>query len=289
MLICPDCAAPLESLETSGCSVCGWRLERRGGIPVLLSSADRESELFADYSANYDQIASDDLTETIQGDTYLRIQAERLLESLGTTDGLDVCDIGIGQGLLLDHLAASQAASVTGIDIAVPYLTKYADTERVRPVLANAENIPFDGEFDLMVASDVLEHVLNPADFLLTTHRALRADGRLVVKVPYKEDMTQYARTRGCSYEFVHLRNFTRDSLRSLLGHTGFEVERFVFDGFHNYRIRPILVRTRVTRAITNRLIARLFPTDTDLHRVGNRLGTMLLQPLELTAIAHKA
>jgi SAM-dependent methyltransferase len=255
---------------------------------MLLSTADQTSKLFRDYLSNYDEIAEDDLAESIQGEDYLRIQNERLFGYLGDVRGLDVCDLGIGQGLMLDHLARAGAASVTGIDIALPYLRPHSGDDRVRVLLANAENLPFRDEFDLMVASDILEHVLNVADFLLSAHRALRTSGRLAVKVPYKEDLTQYARSRGCRYRFVHLRNFTRSSLRNLLDHSGFEIERLILDGFHRYRLRRIYRRPVIVDRVSQRIVARLFTSDTALHAAGNRVGTALFRPAELTAIARK-
>jgi 2-polyprenyl-3-methyl-5-hydroxy-6-metoxy-1,4-benzoquinol methylase len=288
MLICPDCARGLAAITAERCPHCGWELERADGVPVLLSEHDRGSQAFRDYASNYDVIAEDDLTETIQGREYLRIQHERFFRYLPELSGRNVCDLGIGQGLLLEHMRREGASEVTAIDIAMPYLRRYRDVDGIRVVLANAENIPFSEEFDVLVASAILEHVLNVGDFLLSAHRALGAGGRLVVTVPYKEDLTQYARARGCPYRFVHLRTFDRPLLRMMLAHAGFEVERLIFDGFHRFRLRSAFRRFRVPYRLTDKLLAHRYPTEEALHQVGTRLGTALFVPSELTAVARK-
>ena len=99
---------------------------------------------------------------------------------------------------------------------------------------ANAENLPFRAELDAIVASDVLEHVLNPADFLQSALEALVPGGRLLVKVPYRENISQYRRSDGCPYPMVHLRTFDRTLLRQALEDTGLRPERFSYSGFYS-------------------------------------------------------
>ena len=64
--------------------------------------------------------------------------------------------------------------------------------------------------------------MLNPADFLESAVGALVPGGRLLVKVPYREDISQYRRAAGCPYEMVHLRTFDRPLLRKALRDAGF-------------------------------------------------------------------
>src|SRR3954447_18554164 len=161
MLLCPDCRAGLPGLEVDSCPSCGWHLRRAGaGVPVMLSTADQTSSLFAAYTANYERIANDDLMESIQPAEFLDVQADRLQHHIGDVSGRRVCDVGIGQGLLFERLRHAQPMSLTGIDIAPPYLERFSEWHDVELVVANAENLPFREEFDVIVAADVLEHVL---------------------------------------------------------------------------------------------------------------------------------
>jgi 2-polyprenyl-3-methyl-5-hydroxy-6-metoxy-1,4-benzoquinol methylase len=182
MILCPDCRGELGSLDAEGCAACGWTGSRLNGVPVLLSSHDRKSELFSRYLANYDEIASDDLTSGIQEARMQQFFNERLLSYLGNIRGRHVCDIGIGKGILFEMLSRSGPASLVGVDISMPYLERFANNLDSTLVLANAENLPFRDAFDLVVAADVLEHVLNVGDFLMTVRESLVAHGSFVVR-----------------------------------------------------------------------------------------------------------
>jgi 2-polyprenyl-3-methyl-5-hydroxy-6-metoxy-1,4-benzoquinol methylase len=290
MLLCPDCLSSLPELGT--CPSCGWQPEFREGIPILLSPTDRESPAFAAYSDNYDRIAEDDLSESIQPVRYLEVQAESLWSYLGNVAGRDVCELGIGRGLLLDRLMASDANTVTGIDISLPYLARYAEAAgesagRLRLAVANAELLPYAEAFDLVVASEILEHVFNAGDFLISLHRSLRPGGRTLVRVPYKEDLRQYARQNGCKYAFVHLRTFTRDSLESMMSRAGFKPVRMYFDGQYGGSLRrPMRLAYAALFPYMRRLLDREGIPRRPLRGI---VPQLLFQPVTLTGIFERA
>ena len=145
MLLCPDCSTALPG--PGRCPSCGWQAELRDGVPILLSRADRESPAFAAYAENYDRIADDDLTQSIQPVRYLEVQADTLSSYLGNLSGLSERD-RVGCGLFRDRLIASDARTVTGIDVSLPYLARYVGAAaesggRLRLAMANAELLPY--------------------------------------------------------------------------------------------------------------------------------------------------
>ena len=265
------------------CNLCGWKLETTGGVPVLLSNADRSSPTFRDYSANYDRIADDDLAASIQPPAYLALQAETLFSYLPPLLGSRVCELGIGQGLLFEKLFAAHPACLTGIDISLAYLGRHASQARpgLSLVLANGENMPYADEFDVIIASEILEHVLNIGDLLISLHRSLADGGKLFVRVPYKEDLRQYARQNGCPYPFVHLRSFTRSSLVDLLRHAGFRARRLRYDGHYGGS------RRRLTGAML-RLTPRLLEDGVPRRNVSSHVLGLLMRPITLTGEFEK-
>jgi 2-polyprenyl-3-methyl-5-hydroxy-6-metoxy-1,4-benzoquinol methylase len=290
MLLCPDCLAALPELER--CPSCGWQPDLREGVPILLSRADRESRAFAAYAENYDRIAEDDLSHSIQPMRYLEVQADTLSSYLGNLAGLDLCELGVGRGLLLDRLIASDAKTVTGVDVSLPYLARYAGAAaasggRLRLAVANAELLPYAEAFDLVVASEILEHVLNAGDFLISLHRSLRQGARTLVRVPYKEDLRQYARQNGCEYPFVHLRTFTRDSFESMMRNADFKPVRMYFDGQFGARLRrPARSLHPLLRPYVQRL---LDPDGTPRRPLRGIVPQLLFQPVTLTGIFERA
>jgi 2-polyprenyl-6-hydroxyphenyl methylase/3-demethylubiquinone-9 3-methyltransferase len=101
-------------------------------------------------------------------------------------NGLTVLDIGCGGGILSEPLARLGAA-VTGIDpveasiqAAKAHAAQSGLTITYRAALA--EDLAAEGAvFDAVIASEVIEHVIGPQEFLLTCRRILRPGGALIV------------------------------------------------------------------------------------------------------------
>ena len=288
-LLCPECRQAEVALDALACARCGWRGEEVDGIPVALSARDRESGLFSRYLSNYDEIAADDLEDDIQEEGLQQFFNRRLLEYLGPVAGMRVCDVGLGKGIVFEALRAAGAASLVGVDIAKPYLDRFAGFDGAQVVLANAENLPFRDAFDVVIATDILEHVVNVGDFMLSVRDSLVPRGRLLVRVPYKDDMLQYARLNGCKYEMVHLRNFAGDNLTDLLRRTGFVVEQLQYDGFYASRARPWLGHTRLGRRLLHEFSERIVGGRRQLEQLDGRFGRILMDPLVITAVVHRA
>jgi len=200
---------------------------------VLLSNDDRQDMVFTRYLENYDRISLDDLGTPILDLRYVTHQAGNLASLVGDVSNADLLDLGCGQGFLTRTLLARGARSVWAVDISMHYLTQIGRDARVRPICANAENLPFKDAFDVAVSTDVMEHVLNVGAFLFSLNRALRPGGRVYVRVPLKENLLAYAPQLGCPYRLVHLRTFDLPLMREALSGAGFRVERFRIDGFN--------------------------------------------------------
>lgn len=120
-----------------------------------------------------------------------------------------ILDVGVGTGRLLEKLPNS--LEKFGVDISGSYLNIAAEKD-IQVAMALAEDLPFsDGFFDMVVTTDVLEHVL---DLNRATHEMLRVikpGGVLIARVPYRESLKGYLSS---PYKFVHLRNFDEHSLQ---------------------------------------------------------------------------
>lgn len=285
MLICPDCHETLDAGE-AGCRGCGWRMTEAAGVPVLLSSEDRTGDAFRGYLESYDTVAADDLDQSIQPVEYIAAQAEKMTAYLPPLAGRAVCEIGVGQGHLYRRLLAAAPRSLVGVDIALPYLRELKQRGH-HVLLANAENLPFRDAFDVVVATDILEHVFNVGDFLVSVHRALKNDGVFAVRVPFDENLMGYARQRGCKYRYTHLRTFDRHGLKRLLGHAGFSVSRMHYDGFQAGECRRY-TRSAPLRQMLNRLLRGRSDATARIAALPNGLALLLFRPLEVVAIARK-
>ncbi len=91
-----------------------------------------------------------------------------------------VLDIGCGAGLLTNALA-KEGHTVTGIDLSESSLEtakRHDQTKTVRYIPANAYSLPFaDQQFDVVCATDVLEHVEDPGLLIAEASRVLKTNG----------------------------------------------------------------------------------------------------------------
>jgi len=87
-------------------------------------------------------------------------------------------------------------------------------------VVADVFHLPFaDATFDYIIASEIIEHVADPAAFLRCLLTVLAPGGRLVVTTPHAEKIA-HSLCIHCNQptpHHAHLHSFTQESLRQLL------------------------------------------------------------------------
>lgn len=157
-----------------------------------------------------------------------------------------VLDVGCGAGLLLERLVTLHAARYVGVD-AAPSHPASGWTYRSADV---TQGLPAaDGEFDLVLAGEVIEHVPDPDSLLAEIRRVLAPGGTLVISTPnlvcwanrvlvplgvqplFTETSSQVAlgrrlRALGQGNEVQgHLKVFTSRSLAEILHREGFVVQ----------------------------------------------------------------
>jgi len=116
--------------------------------------------------------------------------AEKLITLIGSfKDVRSICDLGCGNGYLTNQLA-SGGYEVLGID---------ASASGIQQARASATNVRFIQSFidkdvrdrnsvkavDLVVSSDVVEHLYRPSDLFEAAWSLLKQNGRLVITTPY--------------------------------------------------------------------------------------------------------
>jgi SAM-dependent methyltransferase len=188
-------------------------LELPGGPIPVFSTRDA-------YVANYERIASDHLFHMAQTGANPFISEHLWRDSEALTAGLvrkysvpgaRILDVGCGLARLLEQFRELERY---GMDISPDYL-EHAQRKGVDVCLARVEDMPYrDGFFDVVVCTDVLEHVFDLDLAVRQILRVVRDGGVVVVRVPYREDLAYYR--SGSPYEYVHLRNFDEDELYML-------------------------------------------------------------------------
>jgi 2-polyprenyl-3-methyl-5-hydroxy-6-metoxy-1,4-benzoquinol methylase len=161
---------------------------------------------------------------------------ERTLDELFAQAGpASVLDVGCGEGVLTERWAARLAPAggrVLGIDLEDPKLrAQWAarDLPNLQFAAEAVEDLPFAaGEFELVAATEVLEHVASPEPAL--TEMARVAGRWLLVSVPHEPlwrmlNVARGAYVRDLGNTPGHLNHWTRAGFQRLLSAHGQVVE----------------------------------------------------------------
>lgn len=100
--------------------------------------------------------------------------------------GDSVCDVGCGTGVVLGEIRKRRGAKgrYVGVDFVVD---DAADMDGIEYVAARIEDLPFaDGEFDTVICTHVIEHVLEYRKAIAELRRIARR--RLIIVVPRERE-----------------------------------------------------------------------------------------------------
>lgn len=172
-------------------------------------------------------------------------------------DVVSICDLGCGNGYLAGRLSeigyrvTGIDASPSGIEVAskqypkVKFLCALVD-ERLPDAIS-------DAPFDLVVSSDMIEHLYRPAALLETATILLKPRGHLIIGTPYHGYLKNLALsiTGRMDEHFTalwdggHIKFFSVRTLSQLIRHHGFTDLRFSFYGRAPYLWKNMICRAR--------------------------------------------
>lgn len=120
-----------------------------------------------------------------------------LIREMMLQPGMTVADIGTGIGYMLPFL--SRRVGPSGHVIAEDIFDDFLAAAKQRAENQNLTNVSFvkgtetdcnlpEGQVDMVLALDVYHHFDYPEKMLATIHKALRADGKLVIVEYYKRE-----------------------------------------------------------------------------------------------------
>jgi len=194
--------------------------------------------------------------------------ADTILDIIAAqTEVKTICDLGCGNGYLAGQLG-KRGYTVLGIDASETYLQiarEYNGSERVSfmnglidATLAK-QLLAVRQPFDLVVSSDVIEHLYNPLDFLETALALLRPGGTAVIGTPYHGYLKNVAISLAGKWDVHHsvhwhgghIKFFSPSSLRKMMLNAGFDEPRF-----HYYGRIPAFWKNMI--AVSKRSEARL-------------------------------
>lgn len=139
-----------------------------------------------------------------------------------------ILDIGCAGGCLIEFLTDKHFNKIYGIDISKNAMYLCRKRKLKNTYFMNASNLRFvANKFDIIIASDVLEHIKNDNRALTEWYRVLKPNGKLIVFVPAFNRLWS-----GHDEINHHYRRYDKDELCAIMENNKFIVERSCYWNF---------------------------------------------------------
>jgi methionine biosynthesis protein metW len=205
---------PFCSYDVYECSHCG----------MVYAGNIEESMPLADYYA---------ILSRYEGDSFVLAEPNKQLYAREvdflekhTKKDAKILDIGCAFGGLLSEMQRRGFTSLNGLELSAKNCAYAHDTFGISTYIGGLGKIPNDlrgQKFDIVILSDVLEHIFNLREAVVECRELLSAGGLLYIVVP---DMEQFPNYNDFYQEFSaeHINYFDLVSLRALFSRFGMKL-----------------------------------------------------------------
>ena len=172
-------------------------------------------------------------------DGWFNDQTGEITRGCHVDPGHTVIDVGCGDGGFI-NFCAGQGAEVWFIDRDEAKLAsteariKSSPARAYRAILSDCDPIPIPDDMgDLVICTEVLEHVADPVKFLGEVIRVARPGAQLLISVPdsRSEQFVSATAPPQCFQEPNHIRIYTDQAFAQLILDAGLEIESHQFNG----------------------------------------------------------
>lgn len=143
----------------------------------------------------------------------------------------DVLDLGCGTGTMCFY-AASKDKKVLGIDISKNAITlaklnskKFELSKKIRFINGDISKLNIKEKFDLIICTEVLEHVKNESEVLHKIHKLLKPSGIIISSSPsVNAPLLKLGLLSTFDKEVGHLRRYSGEKYKLLFEKNGYHV-----------------------------------------------------------------
>ena len=196
----------------------------------------------------------------------------RLIKSLRTDNNSRILEIGCSGGTLTKLLQQAGFKNVYGIDNSKTAI-ELCRRKRLKNVFVmDGEKTRFkNNEFDLVIASDILEHIKKDNSALKEWRRILKPNGTLLVFVPaFKFLWSEH------DYHNRHYRRYTKKKLIEVLESADFNIERASYWNF------TLFFPAGMVRAFQNIFLRKKAQSFSKLYEINPVINSAIVRLLKL-------
>ncbi|KYG84977.1 methyltransferase type 11 [Roseivirga seohaensis] len=176
----------------------------------------------SDYEITYHDVESEHF--------WFKARRSYILQLLEKTPrDVSILDIGCSSGILLNELIDKgfERQNLYGIDISEKAIANCKRNNIQNSFVMDAQEIILDKKFDVIIASDCLEHLKDDKKALINWHSLLKPNGTLLVFVPAFMSLWSAHDVFN-----MHFRRYTKPELTSKLKKTGFKIQKASYWNF---------------------------------------------------------
>ncbi|MDC1067912.1 methyltransferase domain-containing protein [Candidatus Kapabacteria bacterium] len=133
-----------------------------------------------------------------------------------------ILDVGCGSAWVAEYFL-QKGKKVISMDISESNPKKAIEkfpSPNHSGLIADVFHLPIkDNSLDCIIASEIIEHVINPKEFINELLRALKPKGKLIITTPYNEKL-EYQLCVHCNKpttKHAHLHSFNEDNIKDIL------------------------------------------------------------------------
>jgi len=169
----------------------------------------------------------------------------------------DILDVGCGDGKIGGELV-NMGHHVDGVDVSEKGINS-AREKGINAQLSQIEEFETDKKYDLIIMTDILEHLFEPLEILKKTKNWLKDDGKIVMNFPNHLDLRNRFRMffghsvvhwdhkELAPWDYQHIRFLTLKEIRKMAELAGFFIAKeqfnFMGGGIIPVKLTPSFVR----------------------------------------------
>lgn len=217
MILCPLCNSEML-VPKHGCTGCGFKLTREDGF--LTWAPD-----LAKSNYGFPEGGFDELIRREDNNFWFRTRNSIIIWALQRyfSDFQSLLEVGCGNGYVLSGISNEfPDARIVGSEVYIAGLKHaarrlpYAELHQM-----DARKLPYDKEFDLIAAFDVIEHIIEDQLVLNNFYHAIKPGGGCLITVPQHQWLWSPVDEFAC-----HQRRYSAGELHAKAEAAGFSVLR---------------------------------------------------------------